>query len=269
MQTPGQRFVFAVITVAIWATITLGVPALMIDANASLQEMITRNLAWGVAVAAIFLVVACAVAGWRDLGFRAPSPPGWWKLLWLPALYLAALGSLGMLTGKLDANGLAMVLINTAMVGFSEELAFRGVLWGAARKALSFWTGFLLVSLAFGSVHVFNAVLTGELAAAGLQAFNAFMSGAAYLAIRIRTRSIIPIMIIHALWDFAVFLSGSGADKAPAAPSADLWQSQLFFGLIMTGPLFVYGLWLVRNETVRAGWRDDGVELPAKPTGEP
>lgn len=260
MQAPGQRLVFAAIVVAIWAMITLGVPALMNDADASLQEMITRSLAWGVAAAGIFLVVACAVAGWRDLGFRAPSPSGWWKLLWLPALYLAALGSLGFLTGKLEASGLAMVLINTAMVGFSEELAFRGVLWGAARKALSFWTGFLLVSFAFGSVHVFNAVLTGELAAAGVQALNAFMSGAAYLAIRIRTRSIIPIMAIHAVWDFVVFCVGSGGDKAPLSPAPDLWQSQLFFGLILTGPLFAYGLWLVRNETVRAGWRDDGVD---------
>jgi membrane protease YdiL (CAAX protease family) len=160
-----------------------------------------------------------------------------------------------------------MVLINTAMVGFSEELAFRGVLWGAARKALPFWAGFLLVSAVFGSVHVLNAVLTGELAAAGVQALNAFMSGAAYLAIRIRTRSIIPIMVIHATWDFVVFLAGSGADKT-AAPDPALLQQQLTFGLILTGPLFLYGLWLVRNERVRAGWRDDGTGQSAHQAGE-
>jgi membrane protease YdiL (CAAX protease family) len=159
-------------------------------------------------------------------------------------------------TGKLEAGAVTMVLVNTAMVGFSEELAFRGVLWGAARKALPFWAGFLLVSAAFGSVHVFNAILTGELAGAGVQALNAFMSGCAYLAIRIRTRSIIPIMVIHALWDFTVFLVGSGGGGKAAAP-ADVIE-QLTFGLILTGPLFLYGLWLVRSETVRAGWRDDG-----------
>lgn len=179
------------------------------------------------------------------------------ELLWLPVLYLVGLGTLGVLTGRLDAATTAMVLVNTAMVGFSEELAFRGVLWGAARKAMPFWAGFLLVSAAFGSVHVFNALLTGELAAAGVQALNAFMSGVAYLAIRIRTRSILPIMAIHAAWDFAVFLAGSGADK-PAAPDPGAWQQQLLFGLILTGPLFLYGLWLVRSENARGPWRDDG-----------
>jgi membrane protease YdiL (CAAX protease family) len=186
--------------------------------------------------------------------------------LWLPALYLGGLGALGLVTGKLEPLAVTMVLINTAIVGFSEELAFRGVLWGAARKALSFWTGFVLVSLAFGSVHVFNAILTGELAAAGVQALNAFMSGAAYLAIRIRTRSIIPIMVIHATWDFVVFLAGSGGDGASGDPAS--LQQQLTFGLILTGPLFLYGLWLVRNESVRAGWRDDGIDPLAHPAGD-
>ncbi|MEY4836173.1 MAG: hypothetical protein RLZZ475_32 [Pseudomonadota bacterium] len=256
MTSPMKRLGLAILVVAIWAAITMVVPTLQLEGTTTLQELITKSLAWGVAGAAAFLVTAVLIAGWRDMGFRAPSPPGWWKLLWLPALYLAGLATVGVTTGKLEAGAVTMVLVNTAMVGFSEELAFRGVLWGAARKALPFWAGFLLVSAAFGSVHVFNAILTGELAGAGVQALNAFMSGCAYLAIRIRTRSIIPIMVIHALWDFTVFLVGSGGGGKAAAP-ADVIE-QLTFGLILTGPLFLYGLWLVRSETVRAGWRDDG-----------
>lgn len=256
MTSPMKRLGLAILVVAIWAAITLVVPTLLLDGKTTLQELITKNPAWGVAGAAAFLVAVVWLAGWRDMGFRAPSPPGWWKLLWLPALYLAGLATVGVTTGKLEAGAVTMVLINTAMVGFSEELAFRGVLWGAARKALPFWAGFLLVSAAFGSVHVFNAILTGELAGAGVQALNAFMSGCAYLAIRIRTRSIIPIMVIHALWDFTVFLVGSGGSGKAEAP-ADVIE-QLSFGLILTGPLFLYGMWLVRDETVRAGWRDDG-----------
>ena len=267
MTEPLGRLLLAALLVAIWATITLMVPSLLMDGNTTLQELVTKGIAWGVAGAAAFLVLAVWLAGWRDMGFGVPSPAGWWKLLWLPALYLAGLALLGVSTGKLAAGAVAMVLVNTAIVGFSEELAFRGVLWGAARKTLPFWAGFLAVSAVFGSVHVFNALLTGELAAAGVQALNAFMSGAAYLAIRIRTRSILPIMVIHALWDFTVFLAGSGGEGAP--PSPDMWQEQLTFGLILTGPLFLYGLWLVRSERVRAGWRDDGVETIVHQAGEP
>lgn len=268
MTPASRRLALAVAAVVVWAAITLVVPKLLLDSRTSLQELVTNDFAWGVAGAAVFLLVVAWLAGWRDLGFRAPSPPGWWKLLWLPALYLAGLGAVALATGRFEPAAVTMVLVNTAMVGFSEELAFRGVLWGGARKAMAFWLAFLLVSLAFGSVHVFNAILTGELAAAGVQALNAFMSGTAYLAIRIRTRSIFPIMVIHALWDLAVFAVGSGGDKTAALPP-DLWQTQLVSGLILTGPLCLYGLWLVRNESVRAGWRDDGTGTPAHPSGEP
>ncbi|WP_379920959.1 CPBP family intramembrane glutamic endopeptidase [Erythrobacter sp. R86502] len=262
-----SRLLISIIVVVIWAAITLVVPTLLLDSEISLQDLVTKDIAWGVAGAALFLLGTAWLAGWRDLGFRAPYVPGWWKVLWLPMLYLAGMAIFGLTTGKLEAAAVTMVLINTAMVGFSEELAFRGVLWGGARKALPFWAAFGLVTLAFGSVHIMNAFLTGEIAAAGVQALNAFMSGAAYLAIRIRTRSIIPIMAIHALWDFTVFLVGSGGDKNAALPP-DLWQTQLVVGLILTGPLFLYGLWLVRNESVRAGWRDDGADPPAHPAGE-
>ncbi|QHL90501.1 CPBP family intramembrane metalloprotease [Sphingomonas changnyeongensis] len=262
MTAAGRRLALAAAIVAAWLAITLGVPRFQLTGEMSLQELVTRDVAWGVAAAALFLIVAVRLAGWRDLGFRAPRPRGWWRLLWMPALYLAGLAFLGGTTGRLEPFAVVMVLINTALVGFSEELAFRGILWGGARRALAFWPGFLLVSALFGSVHVLNAVLTGELAAAGVQALNAFMSGAAYLAIRIRTRSIIPIMAIHALWDFTVFLAGSGS--APAAPEAGLWKTQLLFGQMLTGPLFLYSLWLVRNERVRAGWRDDGAANPAQ-----
>lgn len=261
MTRPFNRLILASIAVVIWAAITLGSARLQVSSTISLQELVTGTLAWGVASAAVFLVVVAWLARWRDLGFRKPQPMATLWLLWLPALYLVALGTTGVLTGKLTATAVIMVLINTILVGFSEELAFRGVLWGAVRKAIPFWPGFLLVSLAFGSVHIFNAFLTGKLGEAGVQALNAFMSGCAYLAIRIRTRSIIPIMIVHAAWDFTVFLTGSGASSAPSEPVS--WQAQLGFGIALTGPLFLYGLWLVRNERVRTGWRDDSIDQTA------
>lgn len=267
MTHSTKRLGIALVMVAVWAAITILVPEWQTRGTMSLQELVTREFAWGVAGAAAFLVAAMRLAGWHDMGFKAPGPRGWWKLLWLPALYLAALGLFGMTAGAFTAAAAVMVLMNMALVGFSEELAFRGVLWGAARQALPFWAGFVLVSAFFGLVHVLNALLTGELAAAGVQALNAFMSGSAFLALRIRTRSIMPTMVIHALWDFAVFLVGSGADPNPAAPAS--WQQQLTYGLMLTGPLFLYGLWLVRSERVRAGWRDDGHLSPANQTGEP
>jgi membrane protease YdiL (CAAX protease family) len=266
MNAANKRMGIALLTVVIWVTLTMWIATLQTQSTMTLQEMVTRHPAWGVASAALFLVLVIWAMGWRDMGFKRPEPLSSLGLLWLPALYLIALSMFGVMTGRFQAAAVAMVLLNTAMVGFSEELAFRGVLWGAARKALPFWPGFLLVSVAFGSLHILNTLITGEFAGAGIQALNAFMSGVAYLAIRIRTRSIIPIMVIHAAWDFAVFMIGSGAQAAPADPSG--WQEQLVGGLMLVGPLFVYGLWLVRNQRVRAGWRNDSLGSPHFTAGE-
>lgn len=266
MKIAKARLAIALLTVAIWVTLTMGIATLQTQSTVTLQEMVTRHPAWGVASAAVFLMLVIWAMDWRDMGFKRPEPLSSLGLLWLPALYLVVLGMFGVMTGRFQVAAVAMVLLNTAMVGFSEELAFRGVLWGAARKALPFWPGFLLVSAAFGSVHILNTLITGEFAGASVQALNAFMSGVAYLAIRIRTRSIIPIMVIHAAWDFAVFMIGSGAQAAPAEPGG--WQEQLLGGLALVGPLFVYGLWLVRNERVRAGWRDDSLGTPSFIAGE-
>lgn len=72
MTTEVRRLGLAIVVVAVWAAITLVVPTLLLDSKTSLQELITKNLAWGVAGAAAFLVMAVWLAVWRDMGLRAP-----------------------------------------------------------------------------------------------------------------------------------------------------------------------------------------------------
>lgn len=117
------------------------------------------------------------------------------------------------------------------------------MLWGAARKAMAFWPGALLVSALFGSVHVLNAFITGHIGEAGIQAVNAFLSGFAYLALRIRTRSLFPIMVAHGLWDLAVFLAAANGGEGSQAEPA----TRLLFGVALVAPIAFYGLWLLRK----------------------
>lgn len=124
-----------------------------------------------------------------------------------------------------------------------EELAFRGVLLGAARKAMPFWAGILFVSAAFGSIHILNTFITGDLGGAAMQAMNAFLSGLAYLAIRIRTRSFVPIFIAHWLWDLVVFLNASSVHSG-AASSATM---NPLMGTALVAPITLYGLWIIRK----------------------
>ena len=257
MVNARPRLIAAFLACAIWAGITLGVSLWQVGPGTSLEALVTERLVWATPLAALFMVAFVAVARWPKVGMCSPQPLVSLKVMWLPALYLIVFSAAILLLVKSGhavptTFALAMIALNTMVVGFSEELAFRGVLWDAARKALPFWPGFLLVSALFGMIHVMNALLTGAFEAAVVQAMNAFMLGCAFQALRIRNRSIWPVMILHWLWDCLIFILVTLDNDPAAAP-----KGAFFMPFVMNGPLFVYSLFLVRSERVRAGWRDD------------
>lgn len=242
-MTASRRLFLAAAVVAIWACITI-FGSLIQSGKGSLAEMVTTHIALAIPAAALFLLVCAWAFGWRDLGLNGPRPRSSVKLLWPYAVYIGGLALIAIMTREIPVHLLLIVAVNTALVGFSEELAFRGVLWGAVRKAMSFWPGVFLVSAAFGAVHVMNALITGELAAAGIQALNAFLSGLAFLALRIRTRSLWPVIAAHGLWDMVLFLTVAGA-----APSEQAGPS--LAGVLFVTPIALYGLWLLRKPEYR------------------
>ena len=255
MHKTNKRLAIALIAVALWVAITMGAGLLQVGPGTSLDKFASEQIVWGPAAAAAFMLFVAWVMGWRDLGFNHVPPSGSWRLLWLPMLLVCGfIGFAILLDRPVPTSAVLIVAINTMVVGFSEELAFRGVLWGAARKAMSFWGAFFLLTFLFGIVHVLNALMTGQFAGAGVQAFNAMLSGAAFLALRIRTHSLIPVMIVHWLWDLAVFVVGAG--RVGPAPVADP-MTQLTGGLMIVGPMALYGFFLIRNAGVRQGWQDD------------
>jgi uncharacterized protein (TIGR03382 family) len=103
--------------------------------------------------------------------------------------------------------GLVLLLVLTvAMVGFTEELVFRGLGVTALRRGgLSEGKVALWSSVIFGAVHVTNALSTGGKAI--LQAL--FVSFAGYFLYLTRRWSggILLAMVVHGTWDFAL-LSG-------------------------------------------------------------
>jgi uncharacterized protein len=261
MTDSSKRLIIAIIAVAIWVGITMGIGLLQVGPDTPLDKFASEQLVWGTPLAAAFMLLVAWMMRWRDLGLNAVRPSSSWRLLWLPMLLICGFAStLILLNRPVPANILLVVAINTLVVGISEELAFRGVLWGAARRALSFWGAFFFVTFSFGVVHVLNGLLTGQFASAGVQAFNAMLSGAAFLAIRVRTHSLFPVILVHWLWDLAVFAVGAGREGP--APVADP-MAQLTGALMIVGPLALYGLYLVRNSQAREGWQDDLAVDPA------
>lgn len=250
MKTERNNFGLALVIIVVWMLIVLGGEMLQAGAG-SLDALVTQRLVIALMVAPLFLVGVIAYFKWPwvEMGLKAPQPPG---SLWLgapPALFILAFMGGGIASGLPPAQVILFVLINTLLVGVSEELMFRGIVFWAALPRFSLWPAIWLTSLLFGGVHTLNALMTGDYIAGVGQALQAALFGVWITAIRLRTRSILPAMLIHGLWDFSIFLLSASA-VATATSSTDIEPGaaqKLIAPVLLELPLFLYGLWLLRG----------------------
>jgi hypothetical protein len=258
------RLALALSAFVVWTAITILVGRLMAGGKTSLLEGVSHGIGWAWVIAAGFILAVVLWQGWSDVGLNRGADARGWRLVWLPMLYvLAALGLSGAI-GLPPVPMLLVILVNCLFVGFSEELMFRGTLLQAFRHAVPIWPAVLLTSFAFGSIHVLNVFVTGELGPALLQASAAFLSGLMFIALRLRTGSLWPPILVHALWDFATFTvaatSGGNASHGTLPAEASLPATGAFTALLqvlIVLPNAVYGLWLMRgiDRTHKEPWR--------------
>ena len=265
-MTPARRAGIAFAVLAGWLAATVLVGAATRPGEAPITDAVTRGIGWNFVAASGFLVVVALLLGARarrarpvfgdpGLGLGAPRP-GTWRLLWLPAAYVAVMAIGALAVGLPPWPVVGLVVLNTALVGFSEEMMFRGVLWWGLRPALGFWPAVWAAAAIFGGVHVLNALSTGAPGAAALQACAAFLNGVHFVAIRVRCRSIWPGVLVHAAWNCAALLvviaamsgAGEGAGGGGGMPSlSDVPPAALVLPLLMVLPLALYGLYLLRR----------------------
>lgn len=230
-----------------WLAIT-ALTAAPLQGTGELVELVSTGIARQLVFASGFLLLACWLLRWPDIGFRRPRG-GTLRILWFPSLWILFLGAVALAIGP-PAPGLAAILaLNCLLVGLSEELMFRGVLLSGLHGRLRLWPAILVVTLCFGAVHVLNAFVTGDLMLAAIQAGAATMSGLLLMALRLRTGSLWPPILFHAAWDFASFCIAAGADlqldEGAAAGGAERAVSLLF-----VAPLALYALFLLRRSAL-------------------
>lgn len=266
-----NRLLLSVVAVIAWGLITVG-PALLPHEPGSLVDLIS-HLTGGIVINSLLAIVALAVFAlalrWTDLGFVRPRP---WRslwLLWLPGLYLLLFYGLDVVVGVPPLPTLGLLFVNTLLVGVSEELAFRGVLFRGLRSRLPMWPSVLVSAAAFGAMHVLNALSFGNLFLAGIQAVAAAMTGVLFVALVIRTNSIIPAMALHALWDFGTLLLVTSAlQKADAAAAAGATAPQIspllfLLPVLFNLPNFLFALFLLRRKGIGATSAPAAEALPA------
>ena len=216
--------------------------------EAPLLEAVTRGLGWPFLLAALFLLALVAWQQWHDVGLnRLPSGRSL-LLTWLPMLYIVVGLSFAVAIGLPPARVLAWILLNTFLVGLSEELMFRGVLLQAFRRTVLIWPAVLLTTLAFGAIHILNVFMTGELRSALIQSAAAALSGLLFIALRLRTGSLWPCVIVHGLWDFATFtVSAARSGESVASSGGGPTTLMSLAPILLVLPNALYGLWLMRD----------------------
>jgi membrane protease YdiL (CAAX protease family) len=241
----NPRLAISVATFVGWLLITL-VGEQLAGAHRALSETVSRGPGWPFIAAVAFVLAVVAGQRWRDIGLRDLPSPRSLLLAWLPMVYIVGGFALSIRLGLAPTAVVLWVLVNTFLVGLSEELMFRGVLLQALRHTVSIWPAVALTTLAFGAVHSLNVFITGDFWGAVVQSTAAALSGLFFIALRLRTGSLFPCIVVHGLWDCAAFLVALSSASDPAGSTAPADPTSLA-PILLVLPNAIYGLWLMRH----------------------
>lgn len=197
----------ALILMLIWGGMTMfGALAITGGEEIPLEELISHQAAYpiiGAALIAALFIVVFKIH--QQVGITSQINYRSWILIY-PVVVILVLFLTITMYGEGQSDVLGWILFNTFFVGISEELMFRGVLLSSFSQKYSFWKSAIIVSILFGLIHVSNGFITGDFVQSTMQAVMATFSGFLFLGIRVKTNSILPAILLHWLWDFAVFM---------------------------------------------------------------
>jgi membrane protease YdiL (CAAX protease family) len=191
----------------------------------------THNVIWGivipVAIGSLVLAVLTTVLGWwrpvlREQPTDPPRPPRW--MLAIPLVVLA-ITLVGIPWGDLGSIGGAFLLwlaIGTLLVGFSEEITYRGLAVVGLRGGSSEVRVWIWSSVLFGLLHGVNVVLGQGIVPTIRQVIFAFVLGSVFYAIRRTTGTIIVGMVLHGMWDFSTFARAAETDTTAVRGTVDI-----------------------------------------------
>jgi membrane protease YdiL (CAAX protease family) len=205
------------VVLALGAGILLGIPAAFLPTEDDGDLSTGANVLIQLATALGFLLTPMAIAAWRGaaglgeilarLGVRRFAP--WPALKWMAAavgayFVFAALYSLLITPPEQEDIAEAFgplpvqILLIVIAAPLSEELLFRGYLFGGLREKLSRWPAALIAGAIFGALHA----LTGISAVPQLIAFGVILC-----LLYEKTGSIVPGIILHLLNNSAALLA--------------------------------------------------------------
>ena len=175
---------------------------------------------------------------WKGVGFRPLVLRRDLRLYWLP-LILVVLNLIYGVEIK-SASSIAYYFVLAGMVGFVEEVYFRGfILRALAPKGTV--RAIIISSVLFGLLHSLNVLGGSNALYTLLQVVYALAIGLAFAAITLRTGVIWPLVIIHALIDFTSFIA-SGRVGTSSFTTLDV-----VIALLTTVAFTAYAIYFMRS----------------------
>ena len=202
------------------------------------------TLFWSLAIL-LALGLLARMGWWREAGFNRPAEWRNLRLLWFPLLVSA----LALVSGAFVSGPASLVsaLLVVLVAAFGEELIYRGVLWRALAPAGPVHA-MVLTSLLSGALVLGRAGTDGPWPEAVRLTALAVCGGFTYAALRWRTTSIWPVILVHTTSALAADIATLGTVTYPIMMT------------LSTLGFVAYGLYLLRDRRARA---DGGVISPA------
>ncbi len=214
--------------------------------------------------AVILTVVIKAIGIFKTAGFTKP------KQVWLgwPLVVMGLLSGTELFSGELvfntsDPIDFILFVLVAISVGFIEEIMARSLIlnimlrkWGHTKKGIYLAT--IISSALFGLSHLTTvAVGRRELVAGLIQAVMTTFFGAIFAACFLRNNSVWPVILLHAFVD--LFATAHDLTERFGEVHADPTIQSAIVTLIVTLPLFIYSMFIIRKVKPKVESQSDAV----------
>lgn len=269
----GRFVLVAVAYLAIYQAARLALSGLGSDyADADLLSSVGSvffQLTTGLIVGTIVLIIFVLAMGWGpELFSRQRIYRSWW--MWIaPILVIVpiAMRVLGIEWGGIGTGVVVMMFLTGILIGFSEELLFRGI---GVKMVRDGDHGELMVafvtSLLFALSHSLNIFSGQEISTVGITVIYTFAFGILmYLSMRV-IGFLAAAMVLHGLTDPTTFLASGGVDEVePGTSVGGLIGGAGNFTFLVLVPIAVILLFCIRGKIGQTTKGEDVPEPEASP----
>ncbi|WP_297081250.1 CPBP family intramembrane glutamic endopeptidase [uncultured Demequina sp.] len=183
------------------------------DEVAASTENILNGVVIPVGAAAVGMVALTSYLGWWGPALRdRHRAPAWTIIAPLLMVGMVVFNLVGTDFGQLETSYLLVLAGGMLLVGLGEELTTRGVLLVSMRGRANEFVAWLVSTVCFGLMHLLNFVFGQDLGGTLQQVALTMIFGTGFYILRRATGSLIWAMLLHALWDFSIFVNGEAGE---------------------------------------------------------